>query len=388
MSKKIIKSKDYKIGFSNLQKKNSVNLWRFFFTGINADSKENETFFIEFELLNPFLSPNQTLYPDSNKSVSPELLQTALMGNLNVLENKSKEKSSYCVFKVGKLGQKSKMLCQYFSWNEIACTFHPFEIKIGNKLISENKLSGFISVDEKESLENPSNYPNFGYCNWNIEYYIKEPFLQGYKDDKFRWFPFGHKTVFGGKINFNGTDYLIDPRMNEGYIERFFGNGFPDNWIHVNCSEITSLITGKKLTDSSFCINGVFDDRLSLLGNLENIPLLLLSDKKRRLYECVFDCTQMPGIEDPNEQLLHWSFSFNDKKWIIDIDVFCKVSELLNKIYTKPEDSSIVLNVLEGGSGFGEIKFYKQNKKSIEQIEHAKLNKVICEYGIVDSLKS
>ena len=28
----------------------------------------------------------------------------------------------------------------------------------------------------------------------------------------------------------------------------------------------------------------------------------------------------------------------------------------------------------------------KQNKKSIEQIEHAKISKVICEYGNIDSL--
>ena len=122
------------------------------------------------------------------------------------------------------------------------------------------------------------------------------------------------------------------------------------------------------------------------MGNLENISISLFADKLKHSYDCVFDCTQMPGNENAKEQLLHWSLSFNDKKWIIDIDVFCKVSELINKIYTNSEDSTTGLNILEGGTGFGEIKFYKQNKKSIEQIEHAKISKVICEYGNIDSL--
>lgn len=386
MAKKNIKSKDYKIGFSNIQKKNGINFWRFFFSGINSVSKESETFFIEFELLNPSLSPDKPFFSDLNKPFSPNDLQAALIGDINSLGNKKKEKSSYCVLRIGKLGQKSKQLCQYFAWNDASFSFRPFEIKIGNKLINEYQLSGFINVDEQDSIENPTLYPDYGYSNWNLEYYIQESTVLGYKDDKFRWFPFGKKTIFAGKLNFNGIDYIIDPKGHEGYIERFYGNAFINKWVHINCSEIISLITGKRITDSSFCIHGVFGKKLTFLGNLENISISLFADKLKHSYDCVFDCTQMPGNENAKEQLLHWSLSFNDKKWIIDIDVFCKVSELINKIYTNSEDSTTGLNILEGGTGFGEIKFYKQNKKSIEQIEHAKISKVICEYGNIDSL--
>ena len=94
MAKKNIKSKDYKIGFSNIQKKNGINFWRFFFSGINSISKESETFFIEFELLNPSLSPDKPFFSDLNKPFSPNDLQAALIGDINSLENKKKEKKS------------------------------------------------------------------------------------------------------------------------------------------------------------------------------------------------------------------------------------------------------------------------------------------------------
>ena len=54
------------------------------------------------------------------------------------------------------------------------------------------------------------------------------------------------------------------------------------------------------------------------------------------------------------------------------------------RIIEKPEGNRNINNIVEGGTGFGEIKLYRKNKKAIEQIEHAKLTKVICEFGKSD----
>ena len=144
------------------------------------------------------------------------------------------------------------------------------------------------------------------------------------------------------------------------------------------------MISGKKLEDSAFCIQGVFENRVSIKGNLENLDISFFANKSKRLYSCVYDCMEVPGIENQSDKMLHWSFSLNDKQNIVDIDIFCKLSELYNRIIEKPEGNRNIINIVEGGTGFGEIKLYRKNKKAIEQIEHAKLTKVICEFGKSD----
>lgn len=384
MGMSVAKSKNYKIGFSNIQKKDGINFWRFFFVGTNVVSKEDCAFFLEFEALNPNISPSQTIFNLKQKEILAEDLQSALIGNDVSLSNAQNEKSSYCVLRIAKLGKNAKQLCQYFSLNDAEFNFKSFEIKIGDKIFSENFLKGFLSVSKNDLLKNPELLCNDGYATWNLEYKIVESQNKGFKSDACRWFPLGIKSDFVGKINFNGEDFFVDPRVSSGYVERFFGNDFTKSWIHVHCSDLLSLISGKELKNSAFCAQGVFDDRISFSGSLGNLEVDFYADKSKRSYNCVFDCTQFPGIEDPSEQLLHWSFSINGKTWIVDIEVFCRLSELLNRFLESPAGEKKGLNLLEGGTGYGELKLYKRNGKAIEQIEYAQLKKVVCEFGETD----
>lgn len=384
MAKRSIKSKDYKIGFSNFQKKSGVNFWRFFFPGINEQNKDECFFCFEFEALNPNLSENKVLFSLLQKKIKPEDLQSALLGNTSFLNEQDYPKSSYCSVKLIRLGKKSKQLSQFIPINEVDFDLKNMELKIGNKLFTENTLSGFISITDEDEIKNKEILCQQGYATWNLEYKIKESELKGYHNDSYRWFPIGIKTDFVGKINFDGEDYLVDTRTSLGYIDRFFGNSYPQELIHVYCSNLVSMISGKKLEDSAFCIQGVFENRVSIKGNLENLDISFFANKSKRLYSCVYDCMEVPGIENQSDKMLHWSFSLNDKQNIVDIDIFCKLSELYNRIIEKPEGNRNIINIVEGGTGFGEIKLYRKNKKAIEQIEHAKLTKVICEFGKSD----
>ena len=51
--------KELKFGFSNKKRKFGINYWRFFFNGINSISGSEQMFFIELEMLNPWLSPSE-----------------------------------------------------------------------------------------------------------------------------------------------------------------------------------------------------------------------------------------------------------------------------------------------------------------------------------------
>lgn len=388
MAKRNIKSKDYKIGFSIFQKKSGINFWRFFFPGINQENKEECFFCLEFEVLNPNISENEMLFSLSQKKILPEDLQSALLGNSSILNEQTNTKSSYCSVRLLKLGNKSKQLCQFMSFREVDFDFKNMEFKIGNKLFTDKSLSGFISIANEDEIKNKEIFCQQGYATWNLEYKIKESELKGYHNDSYRWFPIGVKTDFVGKVNFDGEDFLVDTRTALGHIDRFYGNAYPTELIHIYCSNLISMISGKKLENSAFCIQGIFENRISLIGNLENIDISFFANKSQRAYNCVFDCVEVPGIENHSERMLHWSFSLNDKQTIVDIDIFCRLTELNNRIIEKPEGNRNIISLLEGGTGFGEIKLYKKNKKAIEQIEHAKLTKVICEFGKSDIYNS
>lgn len=388
MAKRNIKSKDYKIGFSIFQKKSGINFWRFFFPGINQENKEECFFCLEFEVLNPNISENEMIFSLSQKKILPEDLQSALLGNSSILNEQTNTKSSYCSVRLLKLGKKSKQLCQFMSFKEVDFDFKNMEFKIGNKLFTDKSLSGFISIANEDEIKNKEIFCQQGYATWNLEYKIKESELKGYHNDSYRWFPIGVKTDFVGKVNFDGEDFLVDTRTALGHIDRFYGNAYPTELIHIYCSNLISMISGKKLENSAFCIQGIFENRISLIGNLENIDISFFANKSQREYNCVFDCVEVPGIENHSERMLHWSFSLNDKQTIVDIDIFCRLTELNNRIIEKPEGNRNIISLLEGGTGFGEIKLYKKNKKAIEQIEHAKLTKVICEFGKSDIYNS
>ena len=48
--------RDSKIGFITNRKKIGINIWRFFFTGIDKVSGKESSFFVELEFLNSHLS--------------------------------------------------------------------------------------------------------------------------------------------------------------------------------------------------------------------------------------------------------------------------------------------------------------------------------------------
>src|SRR5574344_2719591 len=119
------------------------------------------------------------------------------------------------------------------------------------------------------------------------------------------------------------------------------------------------------------------------MANFDDAEIQFSASTSSKKYSVIWNCTQVPVTEDENE-LLHWSVSINSKIWIIDIDVYCNTNELLNRTIELSEGNGKTLNVVSSGSGNGEIKLFKRIKNDLEQIEFAKINDVICEFGNKD----
>lgn len=380
-------SNDYKFGMNGARKKLGINCWRFVFNAINTVTGSEQMFYIEFEMLNPWNSQEDVLLGFKPRvKISAEDLQYALAGtdSAKTLSTEDIVQPSYCAIRVGSFGTDGKQLCCYYPVKTVKFNNKPFEIIVDNKYFNENKIGGFLNVSEEDRAAHPEYLCDSGYAKWELSYTIKKDYKTGFKSDLFRWFPFGLQTVFSGTIHFDGNDYAVDPRRCRGYTDRFWGKSIPEPYFHVSAGTCTSVISGKTLQDSSFAITGIFDDRVSFIGKFEDIDIELCADGSKRQFSVVWDCSQMPEAENPEENLLHWSVSLNSKLWVIDIDIFCKIRELNNRTLELAEGQRKVLNLLEGGTGTGEIKLYRHIGNTLEQIEHATLAKVLCEFGHIE----
>ncbi len=375
--------KDSRYGLSGAAKKLGVNLWRCFFTAYEKNSATEQKFFLELELLNPSLSPAEPLLGFKPRiTITEDDLQYALAGTSSASELKSENivQPSYVVVRFGKLGADPKQFCAYHSLKGMRFSNKPFTIQMDNKLFGEDQLSGFINITEEDFQKHPEYLCDRGYASWNLKYEIINDQEDGYKGKTERWFPFGIKTDFSGIVSFDGADYIVEPRKSHGYMDRYWGKTFPYDWFHIYSSNLQSIISGHVLKESYFAIQGAFDGRLSFMGGFEGSDILFPANAKRA-YSCVWDCTQAPSTEDPEEDKLHWSVSINSKLWVIDIDLYCRIRELANRTLELPEGTRKILNVVQGATGSGEIKLFKKNKNTLEQIEYANITNAVCEFG-------
>ncbi len=375
-----------KYGLTGSKKKFGINYWRFFFNALNTTTAAEQMFYVEFEMLNPWISPEKAVLGyKSRVFVKAEDLQYALAGTQSATSLKTETivQPSYCVVRIGKFGKDGKQLCKYFPVKDAEFGNKNFEIKIDQFLFSENALQGFISISQEELTAAPELLCDSGIAKWDISYVINKSIGNGFNSSGYRWFPAGLNTTFKGSLVFDGEEYKIEPVRSYGSMERYWGKSLMEPWFHISSSNLVSNITGKTLFGASFNVQGVSDGHVSFTGNIDDTEIVFSTDSSNK-YQDLWQCTQMPEVEELEENRLHWSVSIHNKAWIIDIDVYCKINELCNRNIELPEGQRKVLNVLEGGSGFGEIKIYKRRKNDLEQIEFAKISNCICEFGHIE----
>lgn len=384
-SKKL--AKQNKFGFSTGKKKFGVNFWRFFFKGIEKNGGSECLFYIEFEMLNPWTNPSEaTLGFAPRVTIKEEDLQYALSGTASAhdIQTEVIVQPSYVAVRVGKLDDFPKQLVQYIPFQNVSFNQKPFEIRAESNVFTEDAITGFVSVSLTEKNQHPEYFCDSGSANWNLQYDILNGYEEGFDNGGDSWFPSGMRTAFSGVINFDGLDYIVDPSKNCGYIDRFWGKTFPEQWFSVSSTSLTSLISGKTLTESAFCIQGIFDGKIIFIGNFEGAEIIFAPNSSTKNYNTVWNCLEAPEADEDGDKNVHWSISIDSKLWVIDIDVFCKAKYLYDCKMECPEGLRKVINIVQSGQGTGEIKLYKKIKNDLEQIEYAKISKAVCEFGHVE----
>jgi len=331
---------------SGVQKKNGYLYWWHSFTGEHAVTGEKKAFFIAFYIINPARSPNKPVF-----------------GQL--YSQKTKEHMpSYVMIKAGSWGENPKQIHQFFPSEQLTYTKKSLGVNVGVNHLSETELSGSISMSEIDSKMQPEYMSDSGSMSWNLTMKKECPYDVGYTTSAlFRslnifemyWHVQGIKTEYSGTVTLDDATYRVRPETSFGYADKNWGKNFSSPRLWLSSNNLISDITGKKLKD--------------------DFNFTKLAKKSKVTFE----------IRE-NEEVVHWIVSCSSKKYLLDVDVYCKKAEMVWMNYEAPSGEKFHNRLWNGGTGYGELKFFMRKGKELEQVESAHIQNCGCEYGEYDQL--
>lgn len=347
--------------------------WWHSFTARNALTGEEKPFFIEFFLCNPKFGSDEPIF-----------------GQLK--ENKEKNiKPSYLMVKVGCWGENAKQLHRFFGWKKITVDWGvPFSIIADDCFLNEYETRGHISISEEDATNHPEYMCQAGEVSWNLKINKEIAFNVGYgAGGLFRtlqafemfWHAEGMKSSFEGEIIFDGEQYIVEKETSYGYADKNWGKDFTSPWVWLSSNNITSIITGKKLTNSVFDIGG---GRPKVGPIALNRKLLSAFYYEGKCYEFNFSkfWTFTRTKFDCKETETQITWYVEQKTWFNKMvsEIVCDKKDMLLVNYEAPNGLKLHNRLWNGGNGRGTIKLYRKGKLIDEVIA----TNIGCEYGEYD----
>lgn len=352
------------------QAKLGYDWWWHSFTARHEKTGEEKAFFIEFFLCNP---ANGKDFP--------------VFGQLP--DNQAKGiKPSYLMIKCGSWGKDAKQLHRFFGWKEIDVKMGvPFSISAPDCHVDEVSTYGKVNVATDYANEHPEMMCQSGQMEWNLKISKKTAFNVGYGAGKlFRkmqlfemfWHVEGMKTAYSGEVIWNGEKYIVAAENSFGYADKNWGKNFTSPWVWLSSNNLTSKITGKKLTDSVFDIGGGCPKigKIALKRKLlsafwyEGMGYEFNFSKFWTFTRTKFDCRE-------TQTQIIWHVEQKNLFDRVVVDITCKKEDMLFVNYESPDGKKRHNRLWNGGNGKGTVKLYHCGKL-IDEIEALNVG---CEYG-------
>ena len=342
-----ISKNNHSVFISSLKKKCFLHT-RFVFNGANISNGKEQAFFVELYILNPSISPKRPI------------LFAEAKGSNGLLP-------SYCAVVCGTLGKGGKELIKYNSLSELIYDKKSTSIQLGSFSLTDEVIIGSVTTAD-------------GSMDWNLQYERQIQEAPNHKSNKFSWNSEGVKTVVSGIIHYNGEEFQAVPNMSYGYSDFSYGSEQINPWYHISASNLVSTINSKKLTNSCFAVQKVDTNKYLIFVKLEGKSYFFKTGKL--LHKKSVECSCTESVDEQDLKRLHWSASLHRGKVYIDIDVYCHESSMFLRNFDHP-DGVALSNVFCGGSGVGEIRFYRKRlrTKTLELMEDARISNALCEYG-------
>ena len=215
---------------------------------------------------------------------------------------------------------------------------------------------------------------------FNVGYGASRPMRRWQLFEMF-WHAEGMKSEYEGEIVFNGRHYEVRPSDCYGYADKNWGRDFTSPWVWLSSCNLTSEVTGRKLTDSVFDIGG----GRPKVGPIA-LPRQLLSAfwYEGREFEFNFSkfwtgCrTKFECHENENQIVWH----VEQRTWLnrMITDIVCDKADMLLVNYEAPNGLKRHNRLWNGGNGKGTVQIYHRGKL----IDRIRVENAGCEYGEYD----
>jgi len=84
------------------------------------------------------------------------------------------------------------------------------------------------------------------------------------------------------------------------------------------------------------------------------------------------------------EAYIQWVLSAENKVYLMDLDIYSKISDTVKIGYSFESIQRLESNHLFslGAKAYGELRLYKKKKKNLEIIEHVRIENCLCEQAL------
>ena len=350
--------------------------WWHSFTGENEQTGERKPFYVEFFTCNPAHAKEEPVIVWNDK----EKQEAGML-------------PSYLMVNVGYWGEDHGQLHKFFSLKDAEVSGDvPFYIKADDCFCNERYTEGSIDLSVKDVQNHPEWMCDAGAVSWKLKIYKDIAFNVGYgasqplrKLNAFEmfWHAEGMKTLYEGEIILNGVKYIVRPENCNGYADKNWGGDFTSPWVWLSSNNLTSALTGEKLSNSVFDIGGgrpkigpVALNR-KLLGGIyyEGKFYEFNFSKVWTLSRTEFDCRE-------TDEEIQWYVNQTTRSARLETRITCPKREMLNINYESPDGYKRHNRLWNGGTGKGVLKLYKRSASGRETlIDEINAIEIGCEYG-------
>lgn len=369
----------------SLTKKGYMRWWHSF-SGVCPENGETRTFFVEILTMNPALYPaGRSDKTDGISAGQPILGQHPYFKKRGL-------KPSYVMVKAGvypdSQGNGGKQLHAFYPISELKVAYNPFVMEIDDCFYSEERISGYIDVSQKEA-DHSFFLSDAGTMEWDLEVYkavschtgfLAHPISQFLNLLDSYWHGEGIKSYFRGTVTIDGEAYEVTPETSYGYADKHCGHSFNRPWFQFACNKLTSERTGKELRNSALAINGCcprflcFPLRRKLL-----IQLTYTGEdfeygfKPFVLSRCRWE------TKETNKRYI-WHILAQNKNSVIKISGSCTKEAMLQLKYESPEGILSKVPLLSGAAACGNIQLFRRTSDGRELLDTLHMQDGFCEY--------
>lgn len=349
--------------------------WFHSFSGVQPDTGETRTFFIEFFIINPGLG-----------------CDLPVLGQ-HPYYKKRGMKPSYVMVKAGAFpdadGEDGRQLHVFYPISSLKATAAPLIMQVEDCFYSENRLTGSVEVSREEARHR-SFMSDAGRMEWDVEVHkavschtgiLAGAFFRAVNGLESFWHGEGIRSFFRGSVTLDGVRYEVSPETSYGYADKHWGRSFNRPLLQFASGRLTSRRTDRELKHSVLAINGCCPRFLCFpLRRRLMIQLTYMGEDFEFGFARPFLFSRQKWeVKETNKRFI-WHIMAQNKTAVIKISGSCTKEQMLRLQYENPDGTRSKQPLWTGCAGVGTIQLYRRTQGGRQLLDTLKLSDAICRW--------